>query len=226
MATNDRVISSWSDTQVAQAWKANDGLLDLLALPRALALALVAESGSPSLVVDVGSGPGTILAQALDRFPQARGVWYDASPAMQDLARETLSAHLDRVEFVVGDAADLLDCTAARGADLITNSRVAHHFDADGLRKFYRDCAELLAPDGWVVTLDHILPPGDWDRRYRAVITQFAGPNAGKPGHPHYFPFPSVQQHLDALAAAGLTDADLAWKAMYTCLYLGRRPAA
>ena len=75
------------------------------------------------------------------------------------------------------------------------------------------------------MTLDHILPPGDWDRRYREVLPIFAGPNAGKPTHPHYFPFPTMTDHLSAMADAGLTDCDLAWRTFYTCLFLGRREA-
>lgn len=220
--TNDPVISAWSDAETTRAWRANDGLVDLLALPRALAVSLVADSGTPSLIVDVGSGPGDLLGQMLDQFPEARGVWFDASPPMQEIAKTTLERHLDRLEFVIGDAADIGTCEPARGADVIMNSRIAHHFDSDGLRRFYQDCAGLLAPKGWMITLDHILPPGDWDRRFRAVIRQFAGPKGGQPSHPHYFPYPTVQQHLDAYAEAGLTDVDMAWRALYTCLFMGR----
>jgi trans-aconitate methyltransferase len=45
-------------------------------------------------VVDVASGAGAFLSVLLDAFPEARGVWTDASPAMLDRARVALD-HLD-----------------------------------------------------------------------------------------------------------------------------------
>ena len=222
---NDPVIASWSEAGYAQSWQRADGLADLLRFPWAIATALVGRERPPALVVDVGSGPGTFLAALLDAYPEARGVWIDASPEMRTAAGEALHAYGDRVEFVVADAAELAGIDAARGADVLLNSRVAHHFDHDGLIRFYRDAATLVAPGGWAVTLDHILPPADFDRRYRDVLPLFAGSNAGKPTHPHYFPFPSMQDHLDALGAAGFSERDVAWRAFYTCLFVGRRDA-
>lgn len=221
--TNDSVIASWSESGYATQWQQADGMSALLRLPWAIATALVGRERTPQRVVDVGSGPGTFLAAVLEAYPQAHGVWIDAAAEMRERAAETLAPYADRVEYVVGDAAELGTMTAARDADVVLNSRVAHHFDRAGLEAFYRDAAGLLTPGGWLVTLDHILPPGDWDRRYRDVLPMFAGPNAGKPSHPHYFPFPSLTDHLDALAGAGLIDADLAWRAFYTCLYVARK---
>ncbi|WP_131809453.1 class I SAM-dependent methyltransferase [Mycolicibacterium iranicum] len=218
-----RTIESWSSAEYASKWQGADGLSALLELPWALAATLVGQESSPRLVVDVGSGPGTFLAAVLNAYPQSRGVWVDASPGMLDKARQRLASHVDRVEFIVEDAAALADIDAARGADVVLNSRVAHHFDHDGLVGFYRAAAAVLQPDGWLVTLDHILPPGEWDRRYRDVLPLFFGPNAGKPTHPHYFPFPAVGDHLAAMSDAGFTDCDVAWRAFYTCLFLGRR---
>lgn len=218
-----RVIESWSESGYADSWRRADGLSGLLQLPWAIATALVGRDAPPRLVVDVGSGPGTFLEHVLAAYPQARGVWIDASPDMREQATTTLAPYAERVEFVVADAAELAGLDAAGDADVVLNSRVAHHFDAAGLRRFYRDAATRLVPGGWLITLDHILPPGDWDRRYRDILPMFAGANAGKPTHPHYFPYPSMTDHLDALEEAGFTDRDLAWRAFYTCLYVGRR---
>lgn len=220
---DERIIQSWSSAEYAANWQRADGLSALLELPWAIAAALVGRDRSPQLIVDVGSGPGTFLATVLQAYPQARGVWIDASPGMLEPAQEHLAPYADRVDFVVEDAARLAGIDAAQGADVVLNSRVAHHFDHSGLVGFYRAAAQVLGPDGWLVTLDHIRPPGEWDRRYRDVLPTFAGPNAGKPTHPHYFPFPSMNDHLVAMADAGLVDCDVAWRAFYTCLFLGRR---
>jgi SAM-dependent methyltransferase len=220
---NEQVIQSWSSAEYAASWQKADGLSSLLELPWTIAATMVGREAPPKLVVDVGSGPGTFLATLLQTYPDARGVWIDASPGMQEQAEQRLAPFVGRVEYVVADAAHLAGIDAARDADVVLNSRVAHHFDHDGLVAFYLAAADVLRPNGWLVTLDHILPPGEWDRRYREVLPLFAGSNAGKPTHPHYFPFPSMTDHLSAMADAGLTDCDLAWRTFYTCLFLGRR---
>jgi SAM-dependent methyltransferase len=220
---NEKVIQSWSSAEYAASWHKADGLSGLLELPWAIATTIVGREETPRLIVDVGSGPGTFLATLLRAYPDARGVWIDASPGMQEQAEDRLAPFAGRVEYVVEDAIRLAGIEAARGADVVLNSRVAHHFDHAGLIAFYAAAAEVLEPQGWLVTLDHILPPGDWDGRYRDVLPLFAGPNAGKPTHPHYFPFPTMADHLSALADAGFTDCDLAWRAFYSCLFLGRR---
>jgi SAM-dependent methyltransferase len=222
---NEQVIQSWSSAEYATSWQKADGLSRLLELPWAIAAAMVGREVPPKLIVDVGSGPGTFLATLLHTYPDAHGVWIDASPGMQEQAEERLAPFAGRVDYIVEDAARLAGIEAAREADVVLNSRVAHHFDHDGLVGFYEAAAEVLRPSGWLVTLDHILPPGDWDRRYREVLPLFAGSNAGKPTHPHYFPFPSMTDHLSAMSSAGLTDCDVAWRTFYTCLFLGRRAA-
>ena len=222
MTSNKPVVESWSAPGYAESWRKADGLSSMLEFPWAIAAALVKADTSPALIVDVGSGPGTFLAGFLAAFPEAHGVWIDAAPSMQEQAEATLEPYAGRVEYVVADAADLAGVEAARGANVVLNSRVAHHFQLESLFAFYRDVAGLLAPGGWSITLDHVLPPDGWDARYREVLPQFAGPNAGKPTHPHYFPFPSVEQHLEGLRAAGFAESDLAWRAFYSRLFVGR----
>jgi hypothetical protein len=62
-----------------------------------------------------------------------------------------------------------------------------------------------------------------WDRRYRAVRKQFTGPAPASTAHHHRYPLPSVADHLDGYRAAGVTDADVAWKAFFSCLFMGRK---
>lgn len=220
--TNEQIIKSWSSAEYARSWARADGLASLLEFPWAIATTLVGREGAPQLVVDVGSGPGTVLARVLEAYPGSRGVWVDASPGMLEQAKRALAPYGDRVEFIVEDAARLADIEPAHGADVVFNSRIAHHFDRDGLVAFYRMAAALLRPGGWLVTLDHIRPPEGWDARYRDILPIFAGSTAGKPSHPHYVPFPTPDDHLAAFAQAGIDDCDIAWRAFYTCLFVGR----
>jgi SAM-dependent methyltransferase len=190
-----------------------------------MAAALIAhELPSPRLVVDVASGAGAFLSVLLDAFPEAHGIWTDASPAMLEEARGRLERFGDRVEFLLGDMAELRAAGVPGDADVLSTSRASHHLDRTELHGFYREAAGLLRPGGWLVNLDHIGPDEDvWDKRYRAVRKQFTGPVSASTAHHHRYPLPSVADHLDGYRAAGVTDADVAWKAFFSCLFLGRK---
>jgi SAM-dependent methyltransferase len=106
--------------------------------------------------------------------------------------------------------------------DILLTSRALHHLDRASLDAFYREAAKHLRPGGWLVNLDHIAPNEVWDRRLRAARQELV-PTANEASHHHNLPLPSQQDHLDALAAAGLTDAEVAWRAFYTCLFVARK---
>jgi SAM-dependent methyltransferase len=217
----------WSDPDFAKAWLDADpqGAHDLLGLPRLIAARMVAEgTPQPQLVVDVAGGAGKFLGVMLDTFPAARGVWLDASRTMLDRARIDLARFGPRVSFIVGDMTELRAAGVPGGADVITTSRASHHLDRAELHGFYKEAAGLLAPGGWLVNLDHIGPADVWDKRYRSVRKQFGAYRPSAPGHHHNYPLPSADDHLDGYGAAGVTDLDIAWKAFYTCLFMGRLP--
>jgi SAM-dependent methyltransferase len=219
-----RVAAVWQDPAFANAWTGGDAMGDLLAFPRRLATALVAlDRPETRLIVDIGSGPGAFLAAFLDEFPEARGVWSDASEAMRAQAGERLADYGERVEFRLVDMTDLAGGDVPEGADAIITSRAAHHLDRAGLSAFYTEAAEHLAPGGWLINLDHTGPSDVWDKRFRTVRPRFAKPRREEPKHHHDYPLTSVQDHLDAYAAAGITDVEIAWKAFFTCLFIGRK---
>jgi SAM-dependent methyltransferase len=220
-----RVAEVWRDPAFANAWATGDSMGDLLAFPRRLAAALVAlDRPEPRLVVDIGSGPGAFLSVFLDEFPSARGVWSDVSETMQERARDGLARYGDRVDFRLADMTDLAGGGIPGGADAIITSRATHHLDPAGLAAFYAEAAEHLVPGGWLINLDHTGPADEWDKRFRAVRPLFAERRAEEPKHHHDYPLPSIRHHLDAYAATGVTDVEIAWKAFYTCLFIGRKP--
>lgn len=215
----------WKDPSFVQGWMDSDRLSDLLAFPRRLAAALVAnDRPDPRLVVDIGSGPGAFLAAFLDEFANIRGLWSDSSEAMEAHARERLAQYGERVEFLPGDMTDLERIGLPTEIDVIVTSRAAHHLDGDGLLAFYSTAASHLAPGGWLVNLDHTAPADVWDTRFRAVRPRFSGRRAAESTHHHNRRLASVQDHLDGYAAAGITDAEIAWKAFAICLFIGRLP--
>ncbi|HEY6495776.1 MAG TPA: class I SAM-dependent methyltransferase [Trebonia sp.] len=230
-----QAAATWSDEDFARSWAAGDSLQDLLNFPRRMAAVIVAEDNpAPTTIVDIGAGPGAVLEVFLERFPDARGVWSDASETMRDMARERLAPFGDRVEYVLADMTALDGTGLPESADVITTSRAAHHLDRAGLAAFYTAVARRLKPGGWLVNLDHIGPasqagaPGVagpdevWDQRLRSARKAF-GISSNGPKHHHNYPLTSVQDHLDAFGAAGITDVEVPWRAFVTCLFTGRK---
>ena len=225
----------WSDTDFARGWATGDSFRDVLDFPRRIAAGVVAgDNPDPATIIDIGAGPGAVLEVFLQQFPQAHGIWTDASRAMLDMAHEKLAPFGDRVDYHLVDMTDLASLPG--DADVITTSRASHHLDRDGLVSFYTEVAGKLKPGGWLVNLDHIGPasqagpPGTagsdevWDQRLRAARKQFGIASDG-PKHHHNYPLTSVQDHLDAFAAAGITDVEVTWRAFFTCLFMGRTPS-
>lgn len=129
------------------------------------------EEGWPSRVLDLGTGPGTLLLAVLSEFPQATGLGVDASEFALAYARDNAEAlgMSDRAVFQSGDWGagveglfDLILCNPPYIADserLMPD--VADHeppgalfAGADGLddyRRIIPDLPRLLAPDGVAV---------------------------------------------------------------------------
>jgi SAM-dependent methyltransferase len=225
---SDEDRGSWLEEGFVQDWLAQDQLKTLLDFPRQLTAAVVALEQPPDMVVDIASGPGTYLGLLLDAFPQARGVWTDASEPMREVARENLASFGDRVQFEILDMRDL-----GRGAlpvaDVIVSSRAAHHLDSAALLDFYRACFQGLRPGGWLANLDHTEPPARWDARYKTIrkAAKRAQENQERrrqlPRHRHDQPRPTIATHLETLTRAGFDDVELVWKAYHTCLFMARR---
>jgi SAM-dependent methyltransferase len=227
----------WSDADFATSWAAGDTIRDLLDLPRRMAAGIVAgDLERPAVIVDIASGPGAVLEVFLRRFPDARGTWSDASAPMLEMARGKLAPFGDRVDYRLADMTALDDADLPESADIITTSRASHHLDAAELASFYQAVARRLKPGGWLVNLDHVGPasqagpPGAagydevWDQRLRAARKAFGIASDG-PKHHHHYPLTSLQDHLDAFGAAGITDVEVPWRAYFTCLFMGRKSA-
>lgn len=120
-------------------------------------------AGGPKRILDLGTGPGTLLLAALDQWPEATGLGVDASEAALAYARRNAGP---RAEFRLGDWSqgiserfDLILCNppyieagAALPADVAAfEPAVALDAGADGLEA-YRALASqfprLLAPSG------------------------------------------------------------------------------
>lgn len=133
-----------------------------------IAAAVEFSQGPPKRILDLGTGPGTLLFAALDQWPEATGVGIDASEAALGYARRN-AARLGlgrRAEFRIGDWAqgidhrfDLILCNppyVADGAE--TGPGVAGYEPPEALfagpegldeyRRLAPEIPRLLAPGG------------------------------------------------------------------------------
>lgn len=213
----------WDDPERVDRWVARDARRPVLRTARELAVALVGLDTQPTAVLELAGGAGTFLAEFLDAFPAALGVWSDGSRQMERHARTTLSRFGDRVDYRV---ADMREPGLDRGsADVVICARATHGLDPAELHPFYREVAAILRPGGWLVNLDHVVVDEPWGARYDAVTPRFydqsktAGPARAKNRGSH-----TVGAHLEALAAAEFREVDVPWRLLATVLLLARRP--
>ncbi|RYY24252.1 MAG: peptide chain release factor N(5)-glutamine methyltransferase [Sphingomonadales bacterium] len=124
---------------------------------------------APTRILDLGTGPGTLLLAALDQWPDATGLGVDASEVALDYARRNAEIAGNRAAFRLGDWAqgvtevfDLILCNPPYigtseeiGEDVRRHEPHAALFAGhDGLEDYRRIVPELrrlLAPDGTAV---------------------------------------------------------------------------
>src|SRR3954451_3358574 len=220
----DQQLESWHSRDYVAQWAGEDVIADMLALPRSISAVLVADSGvEVSHVVDVGAGPGAYLDVFLRAFPNARATWIDVSEAMEELGREGLGEFEDRVTYAIGDA-ERLDEIDVAPADVVLSSRALHHFSPESLAGFYRAAHELVVPGGFVINLDHVGAPGDWEEAYRRIRAQFTGARKrGVKPHRHDYALAPAARHLRWMADAGFEAPDVPWRMLYTALMVARK---
>jgi len=223
-ASPDASTAIWQDPDFARGWASRDTMEDMLTLPRQMAAAIVRqERPQTRMVLDIASGPGAFLEYFLDAFPDAHGVWSDASETMLETAHERLDRFGDRVTFILADMNDLASAGLPEGVDVVTSSRASHHLDPVALTAFYQAAAGHVAAGGWLINLDHIFPGEPWNARLRQVKKEF-GSKASQgdgPKHHHNYPLPSIADHLHGYEAAGISEVDVPWRSFYSCLLVG-----
>lgn len=192
-----------------------------------------AEPDEAFLAVELGVGSGWLSAAILERFPKARIVGLDGSPAMLRESAAQLQPFTGRFElrpFRLEDRSWLPDL--GQVARCFLSSLVIHHLDAEGKRTLYRDLYAHLAPGGAVLIADLVAPRSEWERRYMAsqwdaevkrqslemtgsldTYQQFVDDHSNIYHYPDPMDMPSsVPEHLDWLAEAGFMGADVFWE--------------
>jgi tRNA (cmo5U34)-methyltransferase len=126
----------------------------------AAVLDLIPDPGD-GLLVDLCCGEGLLSRALLERFPRARVLALDLSPAMLARARATcaaISGGSSRFDTRPFDLADRSWRVFPEPVRAFVSSLAIHHLDGAGKRQLFQDLAAALAPGGALVIADLVLP--------------------------------------------------------------------
>ncbi|MDN5925736.1 MAG: class I SAM-dependent methyltransferase [Hyphomicrobiales bacterium] len=133
------------------------GLADL---HRMVMLLLAEEAPADAHILVVGAGGGMETRAMAEAQPAWRFTGVDPSPAMLDLARQTLTPFTDRVDLIQGT----IDQVPTDPFDGATCLLTLHHIDRDQRLQTLKDIRRRLKPDTRLVIAEHSAPGPDPER--------------------------------------------------------------
>jgi trans-aconitate 2-methyltransferase len=169
---------------------------------------------APRSVVDAGCGPGNLTATLAERWPTARVLGFDSSPAMIERAQEHAG---DRVHFAVDDATTW---KPDNPVDVLVSNATLHWIDGHDL--LAARWLEYLASGGWLA----FQVPGNFNSPSHVQINELlaeprwrdALPAGTRIGAESFAP----EHYLAVLADAG-AEVD-AWETTYLHVLIGGDP--
>jgi hypothetical protein len=107
------------------------------------------------LVVDVGGGRGTLMAEILQQYPNASGLLFD-QPHVVEAAQPLLAAAgvLDRCRITGGS---FLDSVPAEG-DVYILQYILHDWDDSNCATILRNCRAAMRPSSVLLVVENIVP--------------------------------------------------------------------
>jgi SAM-dependent methyltransferase len=167
-------------------------------------------------VLDLGTGDGRLLAEVLERRPQATGVALDFSDTMLAAAGERFAGD-DRVTVERHDLdAPLPD---RGGFDVVVSGFAIHHVADGRKRALYGEIHACLEPGGTFFNLEHVASATD--RLHREFLDAIGvDPADDDPSNK----LASVEAQLRWLRDVGFRDVDCHWKWRELALLGGVRP--
>jgi ubiquinone/menaquinone biosynthesis C-methylase UbiE len=192
------VPHDWHSTDYVAEWIARDATRD--AERRPLLRQMLSYAPFPRDaeldVLDVGAGYGVVSEEVLRAFPAARITLQDYSQPMLDRARQRLSAHSNRLRYLLCDLTDPSWPEQVGGPfDLALSAIAIHNLrDPEKIYACYRAIRDLVKPVGCFLNCDRFVEGVElhlaelraagfdrvecsWQEPPRAVIV--AGRNAG-----------------------------------------------
>ena len=166
----------------------------------------VLESSTPApRILELGSGPGFLAEQVLDRCPSvASYTLLDFSEAMQEQSRRRLGRHAARTHFVHADfKIDAWPAVAGGPFDFVLSLQAVHELrHKRHAPRLYEQIQRVLSPSGELIVCDH-LPEMTTIPRHRLL-------------------YMSIPEQLAAFADAGFSNARVIWSEHEMAMYRAR----
>ena len=190
-------------------------------------------------ILDIGAGYGPVSMFILDRHPHATCIAQDGSEPMLNRARNLMKRYGERFQTHYSDLFETNWLPKQFGPfDAAVSSSCLHNLrDFKRISEIYGEVRQHLKPDGVFLNVDLInAPTAELQRRYvdvTAARRQREGASSedlaamvrreGRPpAEGTAGPFPAgLDQHLEALKAAGFNDVDCFWKELRRALVGG-----
>ena len=130
---------------------------------------LEAQVGRRFAVLDLGSGPGSLSARILRRFPAARSVAVDYDPVVRRIGEGALGTFGGRLTWVDAKlgARGWAAALPRRRFDAAVSTTALHWLTPRDLSALYRDLARLLRKGGVFLNGDYL----PWDRSDRDLAS-------------------------------------------------------
>jgi SAM-dependent methyltransferase len=126
----------------------------------ALIDAVEAEAGRPDpLVLDLGSGPGSLAVRLLERMPAATVIAIDTDPLLLALGRAAYPARagLRFTDLDLRSPGWASQLGLARPADAAVSTTALHWLAPPALEAMYAELATVLRPGGLLLDGDHLI---------------------------------------------------------------------
>jgi SAM-dependent methyltransferase len=107
-------------------------------------------------LVDVGGGPGDMMAALLSKYPGMRGVLFDR-PEVIERARARFHATGDRCALVGGD----FFSSVPAGGDVYLLRHVVHDWDDDRAARVLSNCRRVMKRSGRLLLIESVIRPGN-----------------------------------------------------------------
>lgn len=121
-------------------------------------VAAVLDGEASPLIVELCCGAGDLAAHLLARFPAARYIALDGSPAMLRETERQCALFRDRLTTQLFDLNSDSWRKMTRAPRAVVSSLAVHHLDGSGKRILFRDLCALLARGGGFVLADIMRP--------------------------------------------------------------------
>ncbi len=145
------------------------------------------------VVVDIGGGHGVLLAAVLQAHPGLRGVLFDQPHVVAGAARMLEEAGVAARCARVGG--DFFNPPLPAG-DLYLLRQVIHDWDDARSIAILRHCAQAMEPDGKVLVIEALVPPGNDPSPVKFLDLQMLVMNGGRQR--------TEEEYRQLYAAAGL----------------------